>query len=55
LERTTQLQSWGPILVLTTTYQNNKAIKEVGSSEAKSIPHYETNQCHGFPTKASKF
>jgi hypothetical protein len=38
-----------------TTYQNNKAIREVGSLEAMPIPHCETNQCHGFPTQASKF
>jgi hypothetical protein len=40
-----QLQDWGPSLVLMTTYQDNKAIKEVGSLQAKSIPHCETNQC----------
>jgi hypothetical protein len=40
---------------LTTTYQNNKAIKEVGLSKARSIPHCETKQCHGFPIQASKF
>jgi len=42
-------------LALTTTYQDNKAIKKVGSLEARSIPHWETNQCHGFPTQVSRF
>jgi hypothetical protein len=42
-------------LASTTTYQNNKAIGEVGSSEARSIPHFETNQCCGFPTQTSRF
>jgi hypothetical protein len=46
LEGITQFQ--GPGLALMITYQNNKAIKEVGSLEARSIPHYETNQCCGF-------
>jgi hypothetical protein len=41
-------------LTLTTTYQN-KAIREVRSSQAKSILHCETNQCHDFPTQVSKF
>jgi hypothetical protein len=38
-----------------TTYQNNKAIREVGSLEARSIPHRETNQCNRFPIQAFKF
>jgi len=38
-----------------TTYQNNKAIKKVGSLEARSIPHCKTNQWHGFPTQVFKF
>jgi hypothetical protein len=42
-------------LVLTTTYQNNKAIKEVGPSKVRSIPHCETNQCHGFSTQVFRF
>jgi hypothetical protein len=42
-------------LASTTTCQNNKAIREVGSSKVRSIPHCETNQCCGFPTQASKF
>jgi hypothetical protein len=37
------------------TYQNNKAIREVGSSKVRSIPHDETNQCCGFPTQVSRF
>jgi hypothetical protein len=35
-----------------TTYQDNKAIKEVGSSKARSIIHCETNQCHDFLIQA---
>jgi hypothetical protein len=42
-------------LALTTTYQNNKVIRKFGSSKIRSIPHYETNQCHGFSTQTSKF
>jgi hypothetical protein len=38
-----------------TTYQDNKAIKEVGSLEAMSIIHCETNQCHDFLIQAFKF
>jgi hypothetical protein len=38
-----------------TTYQDNKAMREVGSSKARSIPNCETNQCHGFPTQTSRF
>jgi hypothetical protein len=33
LEGTTQLQGRGPSLVSMTTYQDNKAIREVGSSK----------------------
>ncbi len=55
LEGTTKVQGWGPCLASTATYQNNKAIREVGSSKARSILHYETNQCHGLPTQASRF
>jgi hypothetical protein len=47
LERTTQLQGQKLGLVSKTTYQNKKVIKEVESSEVKSIPHYETNQYRG--------
>jgi hypothetical protein len=50
-----QLIGRGLGLTSTTTYQNNKAIREVGSSKGRSIPHCETNQCHGFPIQASKF
>jgi hypothetical protein len=50
-----ELQGWGPSLASTTTYENNKAIKEVGSSEGRSKPHCKTNQCCGFPTQASRF
>jgi hypothetical protein len=39
LEGTTQLQGWGLNLVSTTTYQDNKAIKEVGSLDVRSIFH----------------
>jgi hypothetical protein len=49
LEVTTQLQSQGVGLALTITYQNNKAIKEVGSSKVESILHCEANQCRDFP------
>jgi hypothetical protein len=35
-------------LASTTTYQDNKAIRKVGSLEARFIFHYETNQCSGF-------
>ncbi len=52
---TTQFQSRKPSLVSTTTYQNNKTIREVRSSKDKSISHCETNHCHGFRTKASRF
>jgi hypothetical protein len=38
-----------------TTYQNIKAIRKVGSSKARSIPHCETNQCYGFPTQVFRF
>jgi len=37
------------------TYQNNKAIRKVGSSKARSIPYCEANQCHGFPIQAFRF
>ncbi len=49
------LKGRGLGLASITTYQNNKAIKEVGLSKAMSIPHCETNHCHGFPIQASKF
>ncbi len=52
---TTQLQGWGLGLVSTTTYQNNKTIRKVGSSKVKSICHCETYKCHGFPTQDFKF
>jgi hypothetical protein len=42
LERKTQLQGWGPSLASMTTYQDNKAIKKVKSSKARSIPHLQT-------------
>ncbi len=42
-------------MVLVTTYQDNKAIKEVGSLEARSIFHYETNQCHDFLIQVFRF
>jgi len=38
-------------LASTITYQDNKAIKEVGSLETKSILNCEINQCHGFQLK----
>jgi hypothetical protein len=38
-----------------TTFQNNKAIKEVKSSKARSILHCETNQCHDFPIEVFRF
>jgi hypothetical protein len=50
LGETTQLQGRKPSLTLTTTFKN-KAIKEVGSLEIRSIPHYETNSCCGFLIK----
>jgi hypothetical protein len=50
-----ELQGWGPNLASITTYENNKAIKEIGSSEARCNPHCKTNQCCGFPIQASKF
>jgi hypothetical protein len=50
-----ELQGWGPGLALTTTYENNKAIKEVGPLEARSNPHCKTNQCCDFPTQAFRF
>jgi len=37
-------QGRGPSLVLMTTYQDNKDIKEVGLLEARSILQCETNQ-----------
>jgi len=49
------LKGWGLSLASITTYQNNKAIREVGLSKVRSILHCETNQCHGFPIQASKF
>jgi hypothetical protein len=55
LERTTKFQGQGPCLTLTTTYQDKKAIRKVGSLEARSIPHCETNKCCGFLTQDSKF
>jgi hypothetical protein len=38
-----------------TTYQDNKAVKKVRSSEVRSIIHCETNQCHDFLIQAFKF
>jgi hypothetical protein len=55
IKRNNLVSSWGPSLASTKTYQNNKAIKEVGSSKVKFNIHYETNQCCGFPIQASKF
>jgi hypothetical protein len=52
IKRNNPVSSWGPSLASTKTYQNNKAIKEVGSSKVKSNIHYETNQCCGFPIQA---
>jgi hypothetical protein len=54
LKRITQFQGRGLCLALTTTYQNNKANKKVGSLEARSIPHCETNH-YGFLIQDSKF
>ncbi len=51
MKGTTQLQGQGPSLLSMITYQDNKAIRKVGSLETKSIPHCETNQCHGFQLK----
>jgi hypothetical protein len=48
-------QGRGPSLVSMTTYQDNKAIKEVGSLKARSILQCETNQCHDFLTQVFKF
>jgi hypothetical protein len=45
-----ELQGWGLGLASTTTYENNKAIKEVGSLEARSNPHCKINYCCDFPT-----
>jgi hypothetical protein len=55
LERITQLQGQGPNLASTTTYQDNKTIREVGSLKVRFIPHCETNQFCGFSTEASRF
>jgi hypothetical protein len=48
-------QGRGPSLVLMTTYQDNKDIKEVGLLEARSILQCETNQWHYFLTQAFRF
>jgi len=37
LKGTTQLKGWRPNLASTTTYQNNKAIREIKSSKARSL------------------
>jgi len=55
IEGTTQLQGRGLGLALMTPYQDNKAIKEVESSKARSIPHCEINQCCDFLTQAFGF
>ncbi len=55
MKGTIELQGSGPSLALMITYQNNKVIREVESSEVRSILHCKTNQCHGFPTQASRF
>jgi len=55
LEVTTQLQGQGPSLVSMTTYQNNKVIREIGSLEARSIPHCKTKHCHSFPIQTLRF
>ncbi len=33
----------------------HKAIRKIKSLKARSLPHYETNQCYGFPTQAFMF
>ncbi len=54
MKEITQFQ--GRVLGLaSTTYYDNKAIKEVGSLKAKSIFHCETNKCCGFPIWVSRF
>ncbi len=40
-----------PCLVLTTTYQDNMTIREVGSLEAKSIPNCQRNHVVVFKLK----
>jgi hypothetical protein len=50
LKKTTHLQGQGPSVVSPMTYQENKAIREVGLSKVKSILHCETNQHRGFLT-----
>jgi hypothetical protein len=45
----------GPSVALMTTYQDNKTIREMGSSKARSNFHCEINQCCGFPVQAFKF
>jgi hypothetical protein len=41
-------------LVSTITYEDNKAMRKVGSLKVRSILDCEINQCHGFLTQASK-
>jgi hypothetical protein len=53
LEGTTRLQGQGSSLTSTTTYQNNKTIKKVGSSKVRSILHCETNNVVVFQLKLS--
>jgi hypothetical protein len=55
IKRNNPISKSRPSLALMTTYQNNKAAIKVGSSKVRSIPHYETIQCRGFSTQASKF
>jgi hypothetical protein len=54
LKGTTQFQGW-VLGLASTTYYDNKAIRIVGSLEAKSIVHCETNKCCGFPIWVSRF
>ncbi len=54
MEGTTQLQGQGPSFA-STTYQDNKVIRKLGSVVTRSIFHYETNQCLGFPIQVYRF
>jgi hypothetical protein len=51
LKRTTQLQDGGPSLASMTTYQDNKAIREVGSVDVRFIPHCEQINAIAFQLK----
>ncbi len=55
IEKNNPSSSQGPNVASLMTYQENKAIREIGLSKVKSIPHCETNQCHGFLIEASMF